>query len=54
MKTNAALFLLLAIAFLVLPAGTEETVNTPASCHMTLQDAIQLAAKHNHDIHIAS
>jgi hypothetical protein len=36
MKTNAALLLLLAIAFSCCLAGTEETGNTPRSRHMTL------------------
>jgi hypothetical protein len=54
MKTNAALFLLLAIAFSCCLAGAEETGNTPASRHMTLREAVQWAPKHNHDIRIAS
>jgi len=56
MKPNAALFLLMAllmaIAFSCF-AGAEETGNTPPSRHMTLQEAVQLALKHNHDIRIA-
>jgi hypothetical protein len=54
MKTNAALLLLLAIAFSCCLAGAEETSNTPPSRHMTLQEAVQWAPKHNHDIRIAS
>jgi outer membrane protein TolC len=53
MKPNAALFLLMAIAFSCCFAGAEETGNTPPSRHMTLQEAVQLALKHNHDIRIA-
>src|ERR1700747_3426078 len=53
MKTNLALFLLLAIAFPCL-AGAEETGNTPLLRHITMQEAVQLALKHNHDIRIAS
>jgi hypothetical protein len=39
MKTNAALLLLLAIAFSCCLAGAEETGDTPPSRHMTLQEA---------------
>jgi outer membrane protein TolC len=53
MKTNTELFLLLAIAFSCCLAGAEETGNTPPSRDMTLQEAVQLALKHNHDIRIA-
>jgi outer membrane protein TolC len=53
MKRNAALFLLMAIAFSPCLTGAEETGNTPPSRHVTLQEAVQLALKHNHDIRIA-
>src|SRR6202166_794775 len=57
MKRNAALFLLIflliAIAFSSCLAGAEETGNTPPSRHVTLQEAVQLALKHNHNIRIA-
>ena len=53
MKRNAALFLLMAIAFSSCLAEAEETGNAPPSRHMTLQEAVQLALKHNHDIRIA-
>src|ERR1700741_5221280 len=53
MKTNLAPFLLLAIAFSCL-AGAENPGNTPTLHHMTMQEAVQLALKHNHDIRIAS
>jgi outer membrane protein TolC len=45
--------LLMAIAFSSCLAGAEETGNAPPSRHMTLQEAVQLALKHNHDIRIA-
>jgi outer membrane protein TolC len=53
MKTNRALFLLLAIV-ISCRARAEETGNTPPLRHMTMQEAVQLALKHNHDIRIAS
>jgi outer membrane protein TolC len=53
MKRTAALFLLMAIALSSCLAGAEETGNTLPSRHMTLQEAVQLALKHNHDIRIA-
>jgi len=53
MKRNAALFLLMAIAFSPCLAEAEETGNARPSRHMTLQEAVQLAMKRNHDIRIA-
>jgi outer membrane protein TolC len=53
MKRNAALFPLMAIALSACLAGAEETGNARPSRHMTLQEAVQLALKHNHDIRIA-
>jgi outer membrane protein TolC len=53
MKRNAALFLLMAIAFSACVEGAEGTGNTPPSRHLTLQEAVQLALKHNHDIRLA-
>jgi len=57
MKRNAAFFLitalLMAIAFSPCLAGAEETGNASPSRHMTLQEAVQLALKRNHDIRIA-
>jgi outer membrane protein TolC len=53
MKRNAALFLLVAIAFVACTAAAEETGNTAPPRHMTLQQAVQLALLHNHDIRIA-
>jgi len=57
MKRNAAIFLitalLMTIAFSVCLAGAEETGNTPPSRHMTLQEAVQLALRRNHDIRMA-
>jgi outer membrane protein len=52
MKTNRALFLLLAIV-ISCRAGAEETGGPPPLRHMTMQEAVQLALKHNHDIRIA-
>jgi len=43
----------MAIAFSPCLAGAEQTGNTPPSRHMTLQEAVQLALKHNHNIRIA-
>jgi len=53
MKRNAARLLLMAITFSPCLAETEETGSTPAPRHLTLQDAVQLALQHNHDIRIA-
>jgi len=52
-KRNAALFLLITIAFSPCLAGAEEAGNTPPPRHMTLQEAVQSALTHNHDIRIA-
>jgi hypothetical protein len=52
MKTNAALLLLLAITFSCCLAGPRK----PAIRRLapqTLQETVQLALKHNHDIRIA-
>jgi outer membrane protein TolC len=51
-KQNAALLLFQTIAISSSLARAEETGNAP-SRHMTLQEAVQLALKHNHDIRIA-
>src|SRR5258705_2594646 len=57
MKRHAALLLptalLMAIAFSPCLAEAEDTGNTPPSRHVTLQEAVQLALKHNHNIRIA-
>jgi outer membrane protein TolC len=54
MKLNAALFVLAATAFSVCLSAAQETGNTaPAPRQITLQEAVQLALKHNHDIRIA-
>jgi outer membrane protein TolC len=53
MKRNAARFLLLAMALFACLAEAEETGNTAPPRHITLQEAVQLALKHNHDIRIA-
>ena len=56
MKRCAALFLLIALPMAIgfspcLAKGEEG--NTPAARHMTLQEAVQLALQHNHNIRIA-
>jgi outer membrane protein TolC len=53
MKRNAALFLLVAIAFFACTAVAGETGNTAPPRHITLQEAVQLALQRNHDIRIA-
>ena len=54
MKGNAALFVLAATAFSVSVAAAQETTNTTSPPrHVTLQEVVQLALKHNHDIRIA-
>jgi outer membrane protein TolC len=53
MKRNAAVILLMAIAFSPCLAEGEGTGTTPASRRVTLQEAVQLALKHNHNIRIA-
>ena len=54
MKRNSAIFLLAATAFSASISAGQETSNAaPAARHITLQEAMQLALKHNHDIRIA-
>jgi outer membrane protein TolC len=53
MKRDAALFLLVAMTFFACTAAAEETGNAPPPRHITLQEAVQLALSHNHDIRIA-
>jgi len=53
MKRNTALFPLVAMAFFACTAAAQETGNTVPPRHITLQQAVQLALKHNHDIRIA-
>jgi outer membrane protein TolC len=54
MKLNVALFLLAATAFSLYIAAAQEISNTaPPPRQITLQEAVQLALKHNHDIRIA-
>jgi outer membrane protein TolC len=54
MKLNAALFVLAATAFSVCIAAAQEIGNTARPPRqITLQEAVQLALKHNHDIRIA-
>jgi outer membrane protein TolC len=54
MKRNVARFLLAATAFFAGIAAAQDTSNTaPAARQIKLQEAVQLALKHNHDIRIA-
>ena len=53
MRRNAALFLLVAIAFFACIAAAQETGKTAPPRQITLQEAVQLALQHNHDIRIA-
>ncbi len=53
MKRDAALFLLVAMAVLACTAAAQEPSDTPPARHITLQEAVQLALRHNHDIRIA-
>jgi outer membrane protein len=54
MKRNAALFVFLATALSVRITAAQEASNTAVSPRqITLQEAVQLALKHNHDIRIA-
>jgi len=54
MKRNAALFVVAATAFSVCIAAAQQISDTaPPPRHMTLQESVQLALKHNHDIRIA-
>jgi outer membrane protein TolC len=52
-RRNAALFLLIVAAFSGCFAEGEETGSTGPPRHITLQEAVQLALQHNHDIRIA-
>jgi len=53
MKQDVTLFLLVAMAFFTLTMAAEEKGNTATPRHITLQEAVQLALQHNHDIRIA-
>src|ERR1700690_1036433 len=53
MKRNPAPFLLVAMAFLACAGAAQETSNSVPPRHITLQQAVQLALNHNHDIRIA-
>src|SRR5580704_2633682 len=54
MKKNAAVLLLAATPLWVCLAAAQEVSNTaPSPRQITLQEAVQLALKHNHDIRIA-
>ncbi len=53
MKREAALFLLVAMTFSLCNAAAQETGNAAPARHLTLQEAVQLALMHNHDVRIA-
>jgi outer membrane protein TolC len=54
MKLNVARFLLAGTAFFVCIAAAQESSNAaPPPRQITLQEAVQLALKHNHDVRIA-
>jgi outer membrane protein TolC len=53
MRPNAGLFLLVAMTFSVCTVAAQEIGDTMPFRHMTLQEAVQLALKHNHNIRIA-
>jgi len=53
MKRTGERVLLIAMAFFACTAAAQETGNTTAPRHITLQEVVQLALKHNHDIRIA-
>src|ERR1700691_2395778 len=54
MKRNAALFVLAVMAFFVCIAAAQEASNLASPPrHITLQEAVQLALKQNHDVRIA-
>jgi outer membrane protein TolC len=54
MKPNVALFVLAGTAFFVCIAAAQEVSNAaPPPRQITLQEAVQIALKHNHDIRIA-
>jgi outer membrane protein TolC len=53
MKRNAALVVLAATVFSVSIAAQETSNTAPPRRQITLQEAVQLALKHNHDIRIA-
>ena len=52
MRSTAALFLLVAMAFPVYNVLAQETGSPAPARHITVQEAVQLALKHNHDIRI--
>ena len=53
MKRNAALFVLATAFSVCVAAAQETTITTSPPRHVTLQEVVQLALKHNHDIRIA-
>ena len=53
MKRNAALFVLATAFSVCVAAAQEKTITTSPPRHVTLQEVVQLALKHNHDVRIA-
>ena len=53
MKRNAASFLAVAVAFFACTTAAQETGTIARPRHITLEEAVQLALHHNHDIRIA-
>jgi len=52
-RPNAALFLLAAMIHSVCNVAAQDTGNAVPARRITLQEAVQLALKHNHDIRIS-
>jgi outer membrane protein TolC len=53
MRPKAALLLLLAMTFFVRNVAAQKPGNTVPARHITVQEAVQLALQHNHNIRIA-
>jgi outer membrane protein TolC len=53
MKRNATFILLISMAFFACFVAGQETGITGPPRHITLQEAVELALKHNHDVRIA-
>jgi len=53
MNRNATIFLLMSTVFSACFAAGQEKANTGPPRHITLQEAVELALTHNHDIRIA-
>jgi outer membrane protein TolC len=53
MKRGVALILLVTTILFACAAAAQAPGNVPSARHITLQEAVQLALKHNHDVRIA-